>query len=130
MKLMNKEKIDAILKNMVENAYENVKGEEVLLCMECCDVDLYVASESYPDFEDAIRENFNIDEYGEIIDKESYHQLMRELDEYYVELHIKSGYFDYFPAGKYQVNGREEETETDILAPKNVFFAPFEDAVK
>lgn len=130
MKLVNSSKLDELMKNMVNNGYESVKGEEVLLCMECCDVDLYIASDSYPEFEELLKENFELDEYGDILDREKYNLLMRELDEYYIELHLKSGFYDYFPAGLYQINGREEETETDMLAPKDVFYAPFEDAVK
>lgn len=129
MNLVNKEKIKQILKEMVDDAYENIKGEEVLLCMECCDVDLYIAADSCEPFLEAVRENFALDELGEIIDREAYHILMRELDEYYVDLHINSGYYDYFPAGNYKLNGREEESETNILAPKGVFYAPFEEAV-
>ncbi|WP_400241574.1 hypothetical protein AB3U99_13025 [Niallia sp. JL1B1071] len=129
MNLVNKEKIQQILKDMVDHAYENIKGEEVLLCMECCDVDLYVAADSYEPFIEAIKENFELDDLGEIADREAYHLLMRELDEYYVDLHVKSGYYDYFPAGIYKVNGREEESESNILAPKGVFYAPFEEAI-
>jgi len=129
MKLVNQEKIKQILKQMVDDAYANIKGEEVLLCMECCDVDLYVAAESCEPFIEAVKVNFELDDLGEIMDREAYHILMRELDEYYVDLHVKSGYYDYFPAGTYKVDGREEESETNVLAPKGVFYAPFEDAV-
>ncbi|GKU80713.1 nucleotidyltransferase family protein [Niallia sp. NCCP-28] len=129
-KVSNEDEIKSILKKMVDTAYEQIKGEEILLCMECCDVDLFVAAESYPELEEAIKKNYELDEYGEVIDHDGYIQLMRELDDYFVELHIQSGYYDYFPAGIYELDGKEEETETDILAPKGVFYAPFEEAVK
>jgi len=129
-KLKNRDQIKSILKKMVDTAYEQIKGEEVLLCMECCDVDLFVAAESYPELEEAIKKNFELDENGQAADYDSYIQVMRELDDYFVELHIQSGYYDYFPAGIYELDGKEEETETDILAPKGVFYAPFEEALK
>ena len=45
-------------------------------------------------------------------------------------LHMKSGLFDYFLTGIYEVHGEKRESETDMLAPKNQFYAPFEDALK
>lgn len=130
MKLKNEEKVKKIIKQMVDQSYEQIKGEEVLLCMDCCDVDLYVAADSFPDLEDAIKQNFELDEHDEIIDRDGYIQLMNELDEYYVKLHFDSGYYDYFPAGYYIVDGEEEESETDMLAPKGIYYAPFEEALK
>ncbi|WP_445490929.1 hypothetical protein [Niallia sp. 03133] len=129
-KLINEVEVENILRKMVKDAYEQIKDEQVLLCMECCDVDLFVAADSHPELEEAIKKNFELDIYGEIADQKSYSDLLKELDEYFVQLHIKSGYYDYFPAGFYTVNGREEESETDILAPKGIFYAPFEDAAK
>ncbi|MFT8322156.1 MAG: hypothetical protein ABF649_14755 [Bacillus sp. (in: firmicutes)] len=129
-KLLNEEEVKEILKNMVNVAYEQIKEEAILLCMECCDVDLFVAADSHPELEEALKVNFQLDEYGDIADQEGYIELIRDLDEYYVKLHIQSGYFDYFPAGNYIVNGKEIESETDMLAPKGIFYAPFEEAVK
>ncbi|MGP7815666.1 hypothetical protein [Niallia sp. 01092] len=128
--LNNEKEVQTILKNMVQHAYEQIKEDEILLCMECCDVDLFVAKDSHPELEEAIKKNFELDEYGDIVDQQSYTELMRKLDDLYVDLHIESGNFDYFPAGIYQVNGQDKESETDILAPKGVFYAPFEEAVK
>ncbi|TRZ38059.1 hypothetical protein CEQ21_21845 [Niallia circulans] len=130
MILKNADKINQLLTDIVKESFEEIRGEEVLLCMECCDVDLFVTVDSHEELTCAIKENFELDEFGEVLDKEAYIQLLKELDEYYVELHIQSGFYDYFPAGTYTVNGKEEETETDILAPKGIFYAPFEEAVK
>jgi len=130
MILKNADNINQLLKDIVKESYEEIEGEEVLLCMECCDVDLFVTVDSHEELLDAIKENFELDEFGEVLDKDQYIELMKELDEYYVQLHIDSGFYDYFPAGTYTVNGEEEETETDILAPKGIFYAPFEEAVK
>lgn len=128
--LMNEGKIEAILKDMVGITYEHTKGEEVLLCLECSDVDLYVAAASSPDFEDALKENFELDIFGEIKDAKAYRKTMDQLDRLFVDFHIQSGLFDYFPAGLYEVNGEEREKEFDTLAPKGIFYAPFEDAVR
>jgi len=130
MVLKNADKINQILKDIVSDSFKEIEGEEVLLCMECCDVDLFVTVDSHEELLDAIKENFELDEFGEVLDNDQFIALMKELDEYYVQLHIESGFYDYFPAGTYTVNGQEEETETDILAPKGIFYAPFEEAVK
>ena len=42
--LQNAEKIDAILMELVQNSYNEVSEENLLLCMECGDVDLYIAA--------------------------------------------------------------------------------------
>ncbi len=126
--LKNQKQIEEVLKEMVEEAFEQIKDEPILLCMECCDVDLFVAASYHEEFQDAIKINFELDQFGEILDQEKYNELMKELDQYYVELHISSGLFDYFPSGIYEIDGEERESETDMLAPKGFFFAPFDDA--
>ncbi|PLR80759.1 hypothetical protein CVD25_08320 [Bacillus canaveralius] len=127
--LKNHDKIEAILKEMVKYAYEEIKDEPVLLCLECSDVDLYVAASNHEELEDALKENFELDEFGEVIDLEAYQELFYELNDHFVELHKLSGYFDFFPEGVYDVNGEKRESETDMLAVKGKFYAPFEDAL-
>ena len=130
IKLMNLEQIDTILKELVQNSYNEVKEEALLLCMECGDVDLYIAASHHMELQHAIHQNFQFDEYGEIIERDQYQQLMNELSEYFLKLHVQSGFFDYFPAGKYEVNDEIRESDTDILAPIDQYHAPFEDALK
>lgn len=129
MKLNNQEKILSILTQMVQKSYERLKDEEVLLCLDCLDVDLYIASTNDDEFYDAIRENFEVDEAGDIIDYEQYKELMDELNESFILLHSTSGLFDYFPPGEYVVNDEVREQESEHLAPSGVFYAPFEDAL-
>lgn len=127
--LKSEAKIEEILKRIVEDSYEQIKDEEVLLCLECCDVDLEIATSNDFEFEEAIKENFELDEFGDIIDMEQYRRLMYELNDAFIELHKSSGYFDFFPEGQYEVNGEKRESESDIIAPKGKFYAPFEDAL-
>ncbi|MFJ7638070.1 hypothetical protein ACQKL0_09115 [Peribacillus sp. NPDC097264] len=127
--LDNLNEIDSILKQMVRNSYEEAREEGELLCMECGDVDLYIAASNHARLQDAINMNFRIDESGEIIEHEEYQQLMDELSEYFLELHKDSELFDFFPAGSYEVKGDERESETDMLGPKGLFSAPFEDSI-
>ena len=128
-KLVNGDEIYAILMEMVKNTYENVKGEEVLLCLDCLDVDLRLAANSHDDLIEAIRANFELDEDFEIIDYDGYRELIGELNENFILLHSTSGLFDYFPPGDYEVNGEYREQEGEYLAPAGVFYAPFEDAI-
>jgi hypothetical protein len=126
----NAEKIDEILKDLVKASYEEVRDEALLLCMECGDVDIYIAADKHEVLQDAIHVNFKTDEFGDFIERKQYLKFMDDLYEYYLELHVNSGYFDYFPAGFYDVNGEQRESETDMLAPKGLFYAPFDDAKK
>lgn len=128
--IQNAEQIDVILKELVLNSYNEASEEGYLLCMECGDVDVYIAAAHHEQLQDAITSNFQLDEYGEVINREEYHQLMDDLYEYFLLLHIESGYFDYFPAGIYEVQGEKRQSETDMLAPKHQYYAPFEDAIK
>ncbi|MGE7765715.1 hypothetical protein [Peribacillus sp. NPDC096540] len=130
IQLANPDKIDSVLKEIVQNSYEEVREERLLLCMECGDVDLYIAASNNEELQDAINENFEIDECGEIIKLEEHQQLMDDLYEYFLKLHKESNFFDFFPAGYYIVAGESRESETDMLAPKGLFLAPFEDAIK
>ena len=118
VKLQNAEKIDAILMELVKDSYNEVREEDLLLCMECGDVDLYIAASNHEQLQDAINCNFKLDECGEVINKDEYYQLMDDLQDYFLMLHIESGYFDYFPAGIYEVQGEKRESETDMLATK------------
>jgi superfamily I DNA/RNA helicase len=127
--LVNPDKIHSILMDIIKQTYEQVKGEEVLLCLDCLDVDLKLATTNLDEFSDAIRENFELDENFEIIDYDGYKELMDELNENFILLHSTTGLFDYFPPGEYTVNGETRYQESDYLAPKDVFYAPFEDAV-
>ena len=127
--LINKEQIIKILKDIVLKSYEGIKDEDVLLCLECSDVDLEIATSNHYEFEEAIKINFKLDEFGEIIDFEEYQQLMYELYDYFIELHIDSGFFDFFPEGEYIVNGEHRVSDSDIISPKGRFYAPFEDAL-
>ncbi|RFU64855.1 hypothetical protein [Peribacillus glennii] len=128
MKLVNQEKIEQILKDIVQASYDEVKEEEMLLCMECGDVDLYIATTDHEEFQEAIKKNFDLNEFGDIIDHGKYLELMEDLHDYYVEIFQTSGLFDYFPSGFYQVNGERQLSETDMLGPKGIFYAPFEEA--
>lgn len=128
--LRNEEKIINILKDLVFHSYEEVKDEDVLLCLDCCDVDLAVAVSSHFEFQAAIKENFELDDFGEILDVDEYHHLICELHDYFVELHKESGLFDFFPEGEYTVNGEKRISDSEILAPKGRFYAPFDDALK
>lgn len=127
--LINPERIYFILMDMIKNSYENLKGKEVLLCLDCLDVDLFLATNNHDEFIEAIKVNFKLDEDFEIIDYDGYRELMDELNENFILLHSTSGFFDYFPPGDYEVNGELREVENDYLAPKGVFYAPFEDAL-
>ncbi|WP_147534757.1 hypothetical protein [Bacillus marasmi] len=129
MKLSNPDKILKFLTEMVQRSYDRIKEEEILLCLDCLDVDLYIASTNHDDFYDAVRENFELDEEGEIIDYDSYKELMDELNESFILLHSTSGLFDYFPPGEYTVNDEVREQESEYLAPSGIFYAPFEDAI-
>lgn len=129
MKLVNETKIIQILNDIVYHSYEQVKEEAVLLCLECSDVDLESATVNHMEFEEAIKENFELDEFGEIIDYEEYQRLFNELIDYFIELHIHSDYFDYFPEGEYVIGDEKLYSDSDMLAPKGLFFAPFENAL-
>jgi hypothetical protein len=128
-KLVNEETIINILNDIVKKSYEEIKDEEVLLCLECSDVDLEIATANHFEFQDAIKENFELDEFGDIIDHEEYRKLMYELFDFFIELHINSSLFDYFPEGEYTVDGKVFLSDSDIVAPKGKFYAPFEHAL-
>lgn len=96
IQLANPDKIDSVLKEIVRNSYEEVREERLLLCMECGDVDLYIAASNHEELQDAINENFEIDECGEIIKLEEHQQLMDDLYEYFLKLHRESNLFDFF----------------------------------
>ena len=66
-KLVNEDLIISILNDIVKKSYEEIKDEEVLLCLECSDVDLEIATENHFEFQDAIKENFELDEFGDIV---------------------------------------------------------------
>ena len=127
--LDNFNEIDSILKQMVRNSYDEAREERLLLCMECGDVDLYIAASNHAGLQDAINMNFTIDDCGEIIEHEEYQELMDELSEYFWDLYKDSDVFDFFPAGSYEIKGDERESETDMLGPKGLFSAPFEDSI-
>jgi len=129
-KLKNEEKITRILMEIIKQTYLEAKDEKLLLCLECSDIDLEVATSSHFEFEEAIKENFALDEFGVIIDEEEYRNLIYELHEYFVELHINSGLFDFFPEGDYDVGDEKLYSDSEVLAPKGIFYAPFEQARK
>ncbi|MFJ7753744.1 hypothetical protein ACQKGI_03140 [Peribacillus muralis] len=129
IKLANAAKIEAVLMGIVRKSFEEAKKDKLLLCMECGDVDLYIASSNNDELQDAINENFEFDEYGIIIKFEEHQELMDDLYEYFLILHKESDLFDFFPAGPYSVAGESRESETDMLAPRGLFSAPFEDAI-
>lgn len=128
--LVNSDRIYEMLINIVQTSYKNIKDEEILLCLDCLDVDLYVATEENDEFDDAIKENFELDENYEIIDYNGYRKLMDELDQVFVDLHKTTGLFDYFPPGQYKVGDEIRVQTCDFFAPKGVFYAPYEDALK
>lgn len=128
-KLINEEQIIKILKEIVINSYQQIKEEDVLLCLECCDVDLEIATANDLQFEEAIKANFELDEFGEIVDHDEYRHLMYELYDFFIELHKESGFFDFFPEGEYTVNGETRESDSDMISPKGRFYAPFEEAL-
>ncbi|MFP3512078.1 hypothetical protein SB775_21015 [Peribacillus sp. SIMBA_075] len=129
IKLTNPERIDAILKAVVQKSYEEALEEKLLLCMECGDVDFYIAYSNNEELQDAINENFEIDECGEIMKLDEHQELMDDLYEYFLIIHKESDMFDFFPAGSYIVVGESRESDTDMLAPSGLFSAPFEDAI-
>ena len=120
--LVNVEEIMRILQDIVEKSYEEIKSEEILLCLECSDVDLEIATSNHFTFQEAIKENFEIDEFGDIVDYDEYRQLMYELYDYFIELHKSCGLFDFFPEGNYQVEGEDLISDSDIIAPKGKFY--------
>jgi hypothetical protein len=127
--LINEEIITQLLQEIVEKSYEAIKEEEVLLCLECSDVDLEVATSNHFEFQNAIKENFELDEFGEILDYDHYRKLMCELYDEFIEMHINSGLFDVFPEGEYEVEGEKLISDSDMIAPKGKFYAPFEQAL-
>src|SRR3954463_16101136 len=118
-----------ILQEIVEKSYEEIKDEEVLLCLECSDVDLEVATSNHFEFQHAIKENFELDEFGEILDYDDYRKLICELYDDFIAMHINSGLFDFFPEGEYEVEGEKLVSDSDMIAPKGKFYAPFEQAL-
>lgn len=127
--LINADLIYSILMEIIKTSYESLKGEEVLLCLDCLDVDLNIATYNNDEFAEAIKVNFELDENFEIIDYEAYRELMDELHEYFILMHTTSGLFDFFPEGEYEINGEIRIQESDHLAPTGVFAFPFEDGV-
>jgi hypothetical protein len=127
--LVNEEMIIKILQEIVEKSYEEIKDEEVLLCLECSDVDLEVATANHFEFQDVIKANFELDEFGEILDYDDYRKLIYELHDDFIDMHINSGLFDFFPEGEYEVEGEELISDSDMIAPKGKFYAPFEHAL-
>lgn len=127
-KLINGEKITQILLELIQQSYKEAKEEKLLLCMECSDIDLEIALSNHFELEEAIKENFSLDEFGDVIENEEYRNLMYELHEYFVDLHISSGLFDFFPEGEYEVQNEKLYSDSDVLAPKGIFYAPFEQA--
>ncbi|MGG0410051.1 hypothetical protein [Peribacillus simplex] len=130
VKLTNTGKIDAILMEIVLKTYEEALDEKLLLCMECGDVDFYIAYSNNEKLQDAINENFEIDESGEIMKIDEHQELMDDLYDYFLIIHKESEMFDFFPAGPYNLGGEIRESDTDMLAPRGLYSAPFEDALK
>ena len=95
--LVNVEEIMRILQDIVEKSYEEIKNEEILLCLECCDVDLEIATSNHFEFHEAIKTNFELDEFGDIVDYDEYRQLMYELYDYFIELHKELWFIRFFP---------------------------------
>jgi hypothetical protein len=88
-----------------------------------------VATEYHEDFQEAIKCNFILDEYNDIMDEKGYYQLLRELQAEFISMYKECGLFDFFPKGSYEVNGEKRFQDSDCIAPKGKFFAPFEDAL-
>ncbi len=57
-------------------------------------------------------------------------ELMDDLYDYFLIIHKESDLFDFFPAGPYTHGGEIRESDTDMLAPRGLYSAPFEDAIK
>jgi hypothetical protein len=129
LNLVNKNEIEEIITEIVRSVYDNIKDEAMLLYLKNHEIDLYVAVTDNDEFEEAILKNFEVDEENEIIDEEGYQLLMDELNDYFVELHKTSGLFDFFPSGIYEVNGEKRLQESDCIATKGRYIAPFEDAI-
>ncbi|WP_394232412.1 hypothetical protein [Niallia oryzisoli] len=129
-KLVNEQEVIEILQSIVKKSYDEIKDEEILLCLECADVDLEIATANHFEFHEALKKNFELDEFGEILDYDEYRQLMYELYDYFIDLHINSGLFDFFPEAEYEVEGEMLISDSDIIAPKGKFYAPFEHALK
>jgi hypothetical protein len=127
--LVNAEEIKEILLEIVKTAFDNIKNEAILLYIDRDELNIMIATEYNEDFQEAIRKNFLLDEEDEIIDEKGYYELLRELQVVFIEMYKTCGLFDFFPAGKYKVNGETRHQESDCVAPKGKYYAPFEDAI-
>lgn len=129
MSLMNSEMIEEILLEIVKTSYDQIKNESMLLYIDKNEINILVATEYHEEFQTAIKSNFLLDEDGDIIDQEGYYKLLEDLQIEFIKMHKNCGLFDYFPAGFYEVKGVQRQQESDSLAPKGKYFAPFEDAL-
>ena len=128
MKLVNEPALEELLMDIVRTAYDQIKNLSMLLSVEH-EMDVLIATEGHETFNDVIKENFILDEFDDIEDREGYQQLIEDLQVEFVQMHKRSGLFDYFPAGEYDVNGEKRYQPDAKLAPVGRFYAPFEDAV-
>jgi hypothetical protein len=128
LKLVNEDEIDEIIKGYVEQLYHSTKENKLILASN--DIDLYLASTDDDEFEETLLANFELDEDGDPVDDEAYRNLKEELNNNFVRMVKESELFDTFPAGSYEVNGETRQIDKEMYGPKDVFYAPFEDAVK
>ena len=129
MNLINAELIEEILLDIVRTAYDQIKGQSLLLYIDQNEINILVATEEHEEFQSSIRENFILDEDGDIVDQKGYHELLQDLQIEFIKMYKQCGLFDFFPAGVYEVKGVQRCQESDSLAPKGTYFAPFEDAL-
>lgn len=129
MSLINPETIEEILLDIVRTSYDQIKNESMLLYVDKNEINILVATEWHEEFQDSIKANFLLDEEGDIIDQTGYYELLQDLQIEFIKMHKNCGLFDFFPAGVYEVKGAQRHQESDSLAPKGKYFAPFEDAL-
>lgn len=129
MDLVNAEKIEGILREIVTTVYNQIKNMEMLLYINGRNFDLLVATEGDDLLDDAIKENFQLDEFDDIIDESGYYELLRDLQEAFIDIHKTCGLFDFFPAGEYEIDGERCLQKYDCIAPIGKYYAPFEDAL-
>jgi hypothetical protein len=127
-KLINEDEIKELLLEIVKTAHDQLRGQAMLLNVNR-DIDLLVATEGQDTLIDLIKENFLLDEDGDIIDEEKYRLLLDDLQMEFVKMYKTTGLFDFFPAGEYEINGEERYQQFETIATKGMYFAPFEDCL-
>lgn len=127
--LVNSDLIEKILIDIVKTAYDNVKNISMLLYIDKDELNIMVATEGNEDFEEAIKDNFHLDEDGDIIDQKGYYELLQDLQIEFIKMYKTCGLFDFFPSGYYEINDVQRLQNSDTLAPRGRYYAPFEESI-